>query len=113
MLINAQWPELEDLYGPVAGILVVTADGQYQARVHLPVLRERDGGHEVHAHPVGPTFLGSTRREAFQTAEHWVRDYLKGAYGVPFRPRRIDAPAFGPGHFAGVLENDPSRKVAR
>lgn len=110
MLINAPWPELDDLYGYVAGILVEPDGGQYRARGHLPVVRARDGGHEVCAHPIGPTFHGRARREAFDTAERWVLDYLKGAYGVHFRPRKLESPDFGPGHFTGVLTNDPSRR---
>ena len=102
MTTTAQWPELDELYGYVAGIFTEADDGQFRARVHLPVFALQNGDRQVQAHAVGPTFTGATRKEARQNAEQWVFDYLKGAYGVIFRVRDLETPMFGPSHFTGV-----------
>ena len=101
--INVQWPELEDFFGYVAGVHVERVDGGFQARVYLPVkVPNARGGIDVGARPVGPTFHGRTPREAFEAGERWAIDYLKGAYGVFFRVRRLQVPEFGPKDLVGV-----------
>ena len=103
MLTNAQWPELEDFYGYLAGVHIEAENGRIQARVYLPVkVPNARGGIDVKARAVGPTFYGRTGREVFELAERWAIDYLKGAYGVYFRVRRLAVPEFGPTDFVGL-----------
>ena len=93
-MLTPHWPALDDLNEHVAGVLAELCDGQYHARVHLPVKRAQPGGPNVYAAAVGPTFTGRTRREAFRYSELWVTDYLNLAYGVTFRVCEMDAPDF-------------------
>ena len=79
VLTNAQWPELEDFYGYLAGVHIEVGNEQLQARVYLPVkVPNARGGIDVKARAVGPTFYGRTGREVFELAERWAIDYLKG-----------------------------------